>query len=99
MARESMIRGRVRRSAVIALSLAPAALHAAEPRTLEGGWPADYARIGPAETAVIGGMAVGVLVMELAVSAPATPHWDSPILFDADARSVLRAGSESGRSA
>jgi membrane-associated phospholipid phosphatase len=84
---------------MIALSLAPAALSAAEPRTLEGGWPADYTRIGPVETAVIGGMAVGVLVVELAVSSPATPRWDSPILFDADARSVLRAGSQSGRSA
>jgi len=84
--------------AVAALSIAPAAVCAAEKQTLDNGWPAGWNRIGPVETAVIGGLGVGTLLIEVVVKPPALPRWDSPILFDADARSTLRAGSADGRS-
>jgi membrane-associated phospholipid phosphatase len=81
----------------IALSLAPAALAAAEPPALDDGWPRGYARIGPGETAVIGGLAVGSLLLELVVKPSSTPRWDEPILFDEGARNALRASSAAGR--
>ena len=85
-------------SAAVAFALASRGVSAAEPQTLDAGWPPGWTRIGPVETAVIGGLAVGVLVLELAVNAPVTPHWDEPILFDEGARNALRAGSQSARS-
>lgn len=86
------------RTLVVALSLAPAALCAAEKQTLDQGWPAGWSKIGPAETAVIGALGLGTLLMEVVVKPPSTPRWDSPILFDEDARNALRAGSDAGRS-
>jgi membrane-associated phospholipid phosphatase len=82
---------------MIAVSLVPAALYASEPRSLEGGWPSDYPKIGPVEAAAIGGVAVGALLVDFVVNPPSTPRWDEPILFDTAARNSLRAGSESGR--
>lgn len=86
------------RALIAALLLAPAAVFAAEKQTLDQGWPAGWSQIGPVETAVIGGLGLGTLLMEVVVKPPSTPRWDSPILFDADARSTLRAGSDAGRS-
>ena len=83
---------------VIVLWLAPAALYAAEKQTLDAGWPAGWSKIGPGETAVIGGLGLGALLLEVVVKPPSTPRWSSPILFDEGARNALRAGSEAGRS-
>jgi len=90
---------RARACAALVLSLAPGAVTAADKPTLDDGWPARWNRIGTVETAVIGAMGLGALLMEVVVKPPSTPRWDSPILFDADARSTLRAGSDSARSA
>ena len=84
--------------AAAALSIAPAAVCAAEKQTLDNGWPAGWNRIGPVETAVIGGLGLGTFLIEVVVKPAALPRWDSPILFDADARSTLSAGSADGRS-
>ncbi len=85
-------------AAAVALSAVPAPLFAAERRTLDDGWPGDYPRTGPAETAVIGGLGVGAVLIELLVNPPVTPRWSEPILFDEGARNVLRASSPGGRS-
>jgi len=84
--------------AAIALSLASGPLGAAEEQTLDDGWPARWSRIGPIETAVIGGLGLGALLLEVVVKPASMPRWDSPILFDEGARNALRAGSEGGRS-
>jgi len=89
---------RARASAAAALALASRGSRAAEQQKLDAGWPPGWSRIGPIETAVIGAIAVGALVMEVAVKSPVTPRWDEPILFDDSARNALRAGSQSGRS-
>ena len=83
--------------AVVAVSLASGPL-AADRLKLDEGWPASLDRIGPVETGAIGALAVGALLVELVVKAPATPRWNEPILFDDGARNALRAGSEGGRS-
>jgi membrane-associated phospholipid phosphatase len=83
--------------AVIALSLASAGPSAAAQPTVEG-WPGGCCRVGPAETAAIGGLAVSALLLELVVKPPSTPRWVGPILFDQAARSALRASSAAGRS-
>lgn len=86
------------RALIAALLLAPAAVGAAEKQTLDNGWPAGWNRIGPVEAGVIGGLGLGTLLMEVVVKPAELPRWDSPILFDADARSTLSAGSADGRS-
>lgn len=69
----------------------------AQRQSLDNGWPATWNKVGPAETAVIGGIGASILLMELLIATPATPSWTKPILFDDDARSALRAGSVNGR--
>ena len=72
---------------------------AAEQKTLDAGWPAGWNKIGPLETGVVlGGLGVSLIALEFLVKAPDNPRWNSAILFDDDARSVLRAGSPGGRS-
>ena len=85
--------------AAVAVGLAPLAARPDELPRLDQGWPPQWSRVGPIETGVIGAMAVGAVVVELAVSSPSTPRWNSTILFDEDARNTLRAGSSSARSA
>ena len=65
----------------------------AERQSLDNGWPATLDKIGPGETAVIGGIGATILLMELLVATPETPSWTKPILFDDAARNALRAGS------
>jgi hypothetical protein len=89
---------RTRLCAAVAVSLASAPLRAAERQKLDEGWPARWDRIGPVETGAIGGLALGAVLMELLLKAPAIPRWDKPILFDEAARNALGAGSEGGRS-
>ena len=59
--------------AAIALSLASGPLGAAEKQTLDDGWPARWSRIGPIETAVIGGLGLGALLLEVVVK-PSARH-------------------------
>jgi len=87
------------RALIVVLLLAPAAVCAAGKQTLDDGWPAGWSKIGPAETAVIGALGLGTLLMEVVVKPPSLPRWDSPILFDEGARNALRLGSDAGRSA
>jgi len=82
----------------VVLWLLPAALYGAEPRSSDDVWPAGWNRVGPVETAAIGALGLGALLVEVVVKPPANPRWDSPILFDEGARNALRAGSASGRS-
>jgi PAP2 superfamily protein len=83
--------------AAIALSLASGPLRGAQKQTLDDGWPAGWSRIGPIETAVIGGLGLGALLLEVVVKPASTPRWSSPILFDEGARNALRLGSDAGR--
>ena len=84
--------------AAMVLWLVPVAVYGAEPRSPEDAWPASWKRIGPVETAAIGGLGLGALLLEVVAKAPSNPRWDSPILFDDSARNALRAGSATGRS-
>ena len=84
--------------AAMVLWLVPVAVYGAEPRSPEDAWPASWKRIGPVETAAIGGLGLGALLLEVVVKAPSNARWDSPILFDDSARNALRAGSATGRS-
>jgi membrane-associated phospholipid phosphatase len=83
--------------AAIAACLAAARPSAAEPRTLDEGWPSTWNRVGPAETAVGVGLGVGLLLTEFVWNTATTPRWSEPILFDDAARNALRAGSPAGR--
>jgi len=85
-------------AALVAASLIPGTVTAAAKQTLDDGWPAQWNRIGVVETAGIAAMGLGAALLEVAAKPAFTPRWDSPILFDADARSTLRAGSAGGRS-
>src|SRR2546428_11968751 len=84
--------------AAIVVSLASGAVAAAEQQTSEDSWPARWNKIGPVEAGVVGGLATSLIFLEFLLKAPSTPRWDEPILFDADARSALRAGSPGARS-
>jgi len=81
--------------AAISVSLASGALCAAD---LDQGWPPRWNKTGPAESAVIGGLAASALLLDLLVNPPSMPRWTKPILFDQGARNALRAASEAGRS-
>jgi membrane-associated phospholipid phosphatase len=81
--------------AAISISLASGALCAAD---LDQGWPPRWRKTGPAETAVMGGLATSALMLDLLVNPPSIPRWTKPILFDQGARNALRAASEAGRS-
>src|SRR5256885_14210553 len=83
--------------AAIVVSLASGAVAAAEQQTSEDSWPARWNKIGPVEAGVVGGLATSLIFLEFLLKAPSTPRWDEPILFDADARSALRAGSPLAR--
>src|SRR2546427_1554819 len=83
---------------VCAAIVASGAVAAAELQTSEDRWPARWNKIGPVEAGVVGGLATSLIFLEFLVKAPSTPRWDEPILFDADARSALRAGSPGARS-
>jgi hypothetical protein len=65
---------------------------------LDDRWPERWNKVGPVEAGVMGGLATGLILLEFLVKTPATPRWNKGILFDDDARSVLRAGSPGGRS-
>jgi hypothetical protein len=79
----------------VVLSLSPVALDAAELQPSENGWPKGYARISVAETAVIGGLGLGALVLELAVTPSSTPRWSGPILDgDCAATEPIRSSSQ-----
>src|SRR2546425_7684957 len=78
--------------------VASGAVAAAELQTAEDSWPARWNKIGPVEAGVVGGLATSLIFLEFLLKAPSTPRWDEPILFDADARSALRAGSPGARS-
>src|SRR2546427_8772169 len=84
--------------AAIVVSLASGAVAAAEQQTSEDSWPARWNKIGRAEAGVVGGLATSLIFLEFLLKAPSTPRWDEPILFDAGARSALRAGSPGARS-
>src|SRR3989454_1753899 len=84
--------------AAIVVSLASGAVAAAEQQTSEDSWPARWNKIGPVEAGVVGGLATSLIFLEFLLKAPSTPRWDEPILFDAGARSALRAGSPGARS-
>lgn len=84
--------------AAIAASLASCPAYAAELQTLDRGWPPGWSRFGAAETAALGLVGAGVVLLEFFVAPPSTPNWDKPVLFDDAARNALRAGSVSGRS-
>jgi membrane-associated phospholipid phosphatase len=84
--------------AAIVVCLASGAAAAAEPQAVDDAWPARWNKVGPVETAVVGGLGVSLIFTEFLVKAPSTPRWNSTILFDDDARSALRAGSPGGRS-
>src|SRR3989449_11570450 len=83
---------------VCAAIVASGAVAAAELQTSEDSWPARWNKIGPVEAGVVGGLATSLIFLEFLLKAPSTPRWDEPILFDADARSALRAGSPGARS-
>src|SRR2546426_4734007 len=83
---------------VCAAIVASGAVAAAELQPSEDSWPARWNKIGPVEAGVVGGLATSLIFLEFLLKAPSTPRWDEPILFDADARSALRAGSPGGRS-
>jgi len=83
--------------AAILISLASGSVAAAEQQTADTGWPAGWNKIGPVEAGVVGGLGISLIFLEFLVKAPATPRWNSTILFDDDARSALRAGSPGGR--
>src|SRR5207237_184848 len=72
--------------AAIALSLASGPLGAAEKQTLDDGWSPGWSRIGPIETAVIGGLGLGALLLEVAVKPASMPRGAAPLLFRADAQ-------------
>src|SRR2546422_114857 len=84
--------------AAIVVSLASGAVAAAEQQTSEDSWPARWNKIGPVEAGVVGGLATSLIFLDFLLKAPSTPRWDEPILFDAGARSALRAGSPGARS-
>jgi hypothetical protein len=84
--------------AAIVVSLASGVVAAAEPQAVEDGWPARWNKIGPVETGVVGGLGLSIIFLEFLLKSPSTARWDKPILFDADARSALRAGSPGARS-
>jgi PAP2 superfamily len=84
--------------AAVILVLASGAAPATEPEAIGDAWPARWNKVGPVETAVVGGLGVSLIFVEFLVKAPSTPRWNSAILFDDDARSALRAGSPGGRS-
>ena len=84
--------------AVCAVVIASGAASAAEQQTLDDAWPARWNKIGPVETGVVAGIGTSIIFLEFLLKSPSTPRWDKPILFDADARSALRAGSPGGRS-
>ena len=65
------------RALIVVLLLAPAAVCAAGKQTLDDGWPAGWSKIGPAETAVIGALGLGTLLMEVVVKPPSLPRWDT----------------------
>jgi hypothetical protein len=83
---------------VCAVIVASGAATAAEQQTLDDAWPARWNKIGPVETGVVAGIGTSIIFLEFVLKSPSTPRWDKPILFDADARSALRAGSPGGRS-
>ncbi|MFL5312200.1 MAG: phosphatase PAP2 family protein [Myxococcales bacterium] len=89
-----------RRTAWIALSLAAAspAATAGERWDLTSGWPDGWQRIGPKQSAAIGGLASSAILLMLFLKAPDQPRWDGPVLFDDGARNALRASSAQGRS-
>src|SRR5437870_12205195 len=84
--------------AVCAVVVASGAASAAEQQSLDEGWPARWNKVGPVETGVVAGLGTSIIFLEFLLKSPSTPRWDKPILFDADARSALRAGSPGGRS-
>src|SRR2546422_10762508 len=84
--------------AVCAVVIASGAASAAEQQSLDEGWPARWNKVGPVETGVVAGLSTSIIFLEFLLKSPSTPRWDKPILFDADARSALRAGSPGGRS-
>src|SRR5437016_7978121 len=84
--------------AVCAVVVASGAASAAEQQSLDEGWPARWNKIGPVETGVVAGIGTSIIFLEFLLKSPSTPRWEKPILFDADARSALRAGSPGGRS-
>jgi len=79
--------------AVCAVVIASGAASAAEQQTLDDAWPARWNKIGPVETGVVAGIGTSIIFLEFLLKSPSTPRWEKPILFDADARSALRAGS------
>jgi membrane-associated phospholipid phosphatase len=83
--------------AVCAVVVASGAASAAEQQTLDDAWPARWNKIGPVETGVVAGIGTSIIFLEFVLKSPSTPRWEKPILFDADARSALRAGSPGGR--
>jgi membrane-associated phospholipid phosphatase len=82
----------------VAVTLASTSAKAGERQDLSGGWPADWMRIGPAEGAVIGGLATSAIALQLLLRGPSSPRWDRPILFDDGVRNALRASSPEARS-
>jgi len=84
--------------AAIAASLGSSPVAAAERQTLDRGWPPGWSRFGPVETAAVGVVGAGVVLLEFFVKPPSSPNWDKSILFDDAARGALRAGSVGGRS-
>jgi membrane-associated phospholipid phosphatase len=82
----------------VAVILASTSARAGERQDLSGGWPANWRRVGPAEGAVIGGLATGAIALELLLRGPSSPRWDRPILFDDGVRNALRASSPEARS-
>src|SRR4051812_50197895 len=88
---------RIRACAVVVLSICPAGLQAAEPWTMDSGWPERFNRIGAVETVAIGGIAAAAGVLGGLGKPPVAPRGEEAILFDDSARSGLRGGSETRR--